>query len=121
MKKKNTYSSIIIIILIILISAYYFSRDEEIVYSEPQWNCSYLNNKWNCTVSFEVINKTHTQQVRKVSIRGVKVPKDGKFSSLKIYGEKIFDIDMNPKERLEVIENLLVDRKPNKINVNIWK
>lgn len=36
-------------------------------------------------------------------------------------GEKIFDIEMAPKEIIEVNEYLLVDRKPIEIKVKIWE
>ena len=109
-----------IIIVAILSAAYYFSRDEEVIYSDPKWNCINSNNKWKCIVSFEVINETHMQQFRKVSIRGVTIS-GGKYGRIAMHGEKIFDIEMAPKETFEITEYLMVDRKPIEIKVKLMK
>ncbi|MEJ2155072.1 MAG: hypothetical protein P8X96_07035 [Desulfobacteraceae bacterium] len=120
MKKNNKLPSIIVIIVAVLLLIYYFSNDEEVFFSDPKWNCSNSTNKWKCSVSFEVTNNTHQQQFRKVSIRGVTIS-GGKYGRIEMRGEKIFDIEMAPKEIIEVNEYLLVDRKPIEIKVKIWE
>lgn len=111
---------IIAIIVGVLTSANYFARDEKVLLSDPKWNCIKSNDKWKCTVSLEVTNETHMQQFRKISIRGI-VTSRGKYGRIAMHGEKIFDIEMSPKETFQVTENLMFDRKPFDIKVKIWE
>lgn len=107
--------------MLALALVYYFNNDEEVSYTKPQWNCTAAQNSWKCAVSFEVTNETHTELMRNVSIRAVKLPADGKYSSLKIYGEIVFEVLLAPKETYKIDEILSASRKPNEIKVNVWK
>ena len=100
---------------------YYYIQHSEVVYSEPKWDCNYSENKSLCNVTFGIINKTHIQQTRKVSIRAIKIPVNSKRSSLKIYGEELFDINLEPLEIIRINETLEVNGKPNEITVKVWK
>lgn len=121
LERNKKYISITVVIIAVFLLSSYLNSDEEVVFSEPQWNCINSDNKWKCTVSFEVINETHTQQIRKASIRAITVSGGGRSNSLKIRGEKLFDHAMAPKETIGITEILFCDRRPGEIKVHIWK
>jgi len=120
LKRKKNYTAIFIIIITIAVVVYY-NRDKDITYSDLQWNCDYVEDTWICKVTFEIENHTHEQQERKLSIRGVRIPFDRKLSSLKICGEKIIEVTLHPKETKMIIQELSTKKKPNEIQLNMWK
>jgi hypothetical protein len=99
---------------------YYFSR-EKISHTAPVWNCEYKKNTWKCVVSFEVENESRTHQLRKMSIRGMIIPRDGKYSSLKICGEKLIDLEIAPMKTVTINEIIQMSKKPNEVKINIWE
>ena len=120
MRRKKFYYYISALILIFVV-AFYFYQDKDVVYTEPKWDCKYLLNKWECRIAFNLINETYTEQFRKVSIKAINIPANSKYSSLKINGEKILEISLQPKENKMIHETMTVKGKPNKINIAVWK
>lgn len=118
---RSRLLSVIIIVLLLSGVAYYYIQHSEVVHSEPKWDCEYSISKSQCNVSFEIINKTHMQQTRKVSIRAIRIPPNSKRSSLKIYGEELFDVTLQPLEIIKINEAIEVNGKPNEVTVKVWK
>lgn len=121
LKKKNKFLGTFVVIIFLFVTAYFYYDDEGITHSEPVWKCEYKKNTLQCLVSFDVENKSHTHQYRKVSIRGVIIPRDGKLSSLKICGEKLIDLEIAPRKTVTINEMIPVKKKPNEVKINIWE
>jgi hypothetical protein len=121
LKKKFSYKKFSIISIVVLTLIYVLNRDNDVVYSSPKWSCEYLNDHWDCSVTLEVENKTRTHQDRKISIRGVKMPVNPKYSSFKICGEKILNLEMAPHEIMYINEIIEMNYKPTNININVWQ
>ncbi|MBL0712577.1 MAG: hypothetical protein JJV98_02645, partial [Desulfosarcina sp.] len=120
-KKKNIYFAAALILVAGLSLALSDGRDEEVVYSSLLWHCPYLDDESQCEVSFDLVNKTSAQQVRKVNVRGIRVSPGKNDESARICGQISFSILLEPREVMEIRELMPVVSMPDKIKVLIWK
>jgi hypothetical protein len=117
----SRYKAILIAIGVALVLAAYFSGEEEVSLSEAAWDCALADNQWKCRVSFEIRNKNQSRQVRRLSLKGLQIPPDGRQAALKVCGEKSIDIDLTPMEILKIDETVAMSGKPDAIKISIGR
>ena len=103
MKKKSRYLETAAILFVFVSLAYFLWPGDDAVVSEPEWSCIKSGIQWECTVSFDVTNKSNIHQFRKASIRGL-VVSGGKYGKLSIRGEKLFEIEVPPRAAKKITQ-----------------
>jgi hypothetical protein len=118
---KSRYKAILIAIGVALVLAAYFSGEDAVSLSEPEWECESAGNEWKCRVSFEIRNKNQSRMVRRLSLKGLQIPPDGRQAALNVCGEKSIDIDLTPMEILKIDETVAMRGKPDAIKISIGR
>jgi hypothetical protein len=107
----------IVIITIIFIVGAFLRKD--ITISNVSSDC----RKNPCTIEFGIENKTNDHVLCKVSIRAHKSTPGAKSSGVVtpgFAGEKIIELKLYPKEKLEIKESLLLTGRKSRIIVNAF-
>jgi hypothetical protein len=73
--KLLVYLGLVIAIVLIAMIIFRKNYDEEIMVSEPVWQCDYFDGIWRCEVSFFVKNNTHHHLVGNIGVRGINLQK----------------------------------------------
>jgi len=120
LKKKNyTYFTT----AVLLLSGLWFNMavgdDEDVVYSKVLWNCTDSGGEKHCAVSFELANKASVPQVREVTVRGLRLSPGKNDADGQTCGQIIFSILLEPREIIEIREQMPVVSMPDKITVSI--
>lgn len=119
----NKKTSIYFVAAILLLSGLWFDRavgdDEDVVHSNLLWDCPDRGDERYCNVSLELVNRTSAPQVRKVTIRGIRVFSGKDDADGQICGQIIFSILLEPREIVVIGERMPVSAIPDSITVSI--
>jgi hypothetical protein len=118
-KKPHVYLTATLILLSGLFFDISIGRDAAITFKNLQWQCPYIGDKNYCEVSFQIVNHTPAQQVRKVTIRGIRVSPGEKGENARGCGRINFSILLKPKETIAIRELMPVESTPDNITVLI--
>lgn len=120
-KKKNiSVIAISILFLIVLFSLSTLLFDKEkITNSEPNWNCEYKNNNWECYVSFKVKNNRHVEQSGSLAIRGMVLEGSSKSGSVQIGEQQNVEFRLSGYQEKDISETIRVKKKPTFVNITI--
>jgi hypothetical protein len=119
LKKNHIYLAATLIFVFGLFFDISIGRDAAITFKKLQWHCPYLADENYCEVSFEIVNNTPAQQVRKVTIRGIRVPQGEKDENVQVCGQINFSILLKPHEVIAIRELMPVVPMPDNITVLI--
>lgn len=117
--KKAAFIAAVFIIVLFL--AYRILTNDCIAFSDPNWRCDLVNEKWECIITLEIMNKSYEDKYRKGIIRAISIPRNPKYSSMKICAEEIFDISINGRDTITIKKKIVSLNRPNKITANVWK
>ena len=118
-KKKNIVFAVTIMLVSGLLLEIAVGRDEAVIFSNLQWTCPYRDDEQHCAVSFELVNQTAAQQIRKINIRGIRISPGKKDASAWICGQIRFSILLEPHEVIAIRELMSVVSMPDKITVSL--
>jgi hypothetical protein len=119
LKKQHIYLTATLIVLSGLSFDISIGRDAAITFNSLQWQCPYLGDENTCEVSLQIVNHTPAQQVRKITIRGIRVSPDEKGEDARGCGQIHFSILLKPHETIAIRELMPVESKPDNITVLI--
>jgi len=94
-------------------------QDEAVIFSHLQWDCADRDGERYCDVSFELINKTSTPQIRKIHIRSNLVWLDKEDEHARAGGRRDFSIMLAPREVVAIHERMEIGSIPDNITVSI--
>jgi hypothetical protein len=118
-KKKHIYLAATLIFVSGLFFDISIGRDEAMTFKKLLWDCPYLGDENYCEVSFQIVNNTPAQQVRKITIHGIRLSPGGKDENAQICGQIDFSILLEPRETIAIRELMPVSPMPDKITVSI--
>lgn len=112
--------SLIVGILLIAMIILRKNYDEEILVSEPTWQCGYSDGVWKCEVSFSLKNNTHRHLVGNIGVRGINLQKK-KGSSLDELSNIVYvpySLQEYEKKDFQAVE-IEAKLKPTRVNLTI--
>lgn len=119
-KCKKTYT-IFGVLLLVSTSGYLFFDQANVSVADKNWECRTVKGRLLCTASFTLINKTHNYVECNVSVRAQTKVGGEKTASLRNVGEKIFKLELHPKQVLNLTEEIHVTRMPTVVQINAWE
>lgn len=119
LRKQHIYLAATLIVLSGLSFDISIGRDAAITFKKLQWHCPYIGDGNYCEVSFDIVNTTPAQQIRTVTIRGIRVAAGENEDNARLCGQINFSILLKPHETIAIRELMPVESTPDNITVLI--
>ena len=96
------------------------SAPDKITFTEPDWSCNYLNNTWECKVTFHLTNNSHKPLSGQVSLHsGISMKKNEKDSSEAMNETKTIGFDLNEYETKNISQTVYLQREPTFMKITL--
>ncbi len=112
---------LMLIVGIITITGFFlfFESEQDIIFSEPIMKCDYNKTRWECSVSFDLTNKSPSFRAGKLSIRGMGYKQKGKIKAIILAEDKFIDFEIPGKKTMTIREVITSEREPKTVAIKI--
>ncbi len=90
-----------------------------IVSNYADFKCEYNRTRWECLVSFNLINNSSTLRSGTLSVRGMGFKAHGKTKAVILSEDKFVDFEIPGNETMSIREVVNSERKPKTISIKI--